>query len=586
MPGSWTKIASICSSLRTVAFRNCTSWADEGAWNCQAWADEGSNQCSEWADEGSKHCCTWWPCSWLCQAWYWVANWVCQAWYWVANWVCQAWYWLAKWVCLAWGWLFFVFCLPGNGGSMFLLTDGTVLMNEYRGGYGTRRWWKLTPDATGSYVGGTWTRVADSANGRKYFASAVMADGRLVVCGGEYSDVSGSISQDETSASEIYDPVANAWTTLAPPAGVTNIGDAPCAMLPDGRFLLGSSDDNSSFLLDAAATTWTVAGTRGGKGDSGSEETWVLMANGTVVVPQCANSTNAEMYCVRLDQWLVCGALAANIVEAASIETGPGLLLTDGRAFFAGSTGNTALYTAGANDVTAGAWAKGPDIPTTGGRRPQSQGAKDGPAVLLPSGAVLFPVAPVDGVKDDYLAPTTWLEFDGVNLNGTTPPPNPDCPTYVGRLLLLPTGQAMWTREDDNDIFIYTETPGPLATAKPVITAAPNVLFPGGVATVSGTQFNGLSQAVSYGDDYAAATNYPLVRVTNLSTGAVRFCRTANHALHGSATPAMGVATGAAVVDTQISIPSDLAPGPAHLVVIANGVASDPVRLTVKTRGG
>src|SRR5712664_1302558 len=290
MPGIWTQLTSICASRREVAYATCRNWADEGSFACRSWADEGSSQCSQWADQGSNQCSQWadegsnqcsqwadqgsnqcsdwyernchwyspwnciagwfcqawyWVANWVCQAWYWVAKWVCKAWYWVANWVCQAWYWVARWVCLAWYWIarwvclfwqwvFYIFCSNADGGPMFLLTDGTVLMNECASGYGTRRWWKLTPDSSGSYVNGLWTRVTDSNVGRKYFASAVLADGRLLVCGGEYSDVSGSNSQDDTARSEIYDPVANTWTELAPPTGVAQIGDSACTLLPDG----------------------------------------------------------------------------------------------------------------------------------------------------------------------------------------------------------------------------------------------------------------------------------------------------------------------------------------------------------------
>ena len=47
-------------------------------------------------------------------------------------------------------------------------------------------WYKLTPDNTGSYVNGTWTKMASLPTGyRPYaFASAVLADGRLVIVGG------------------------------------------------------------------------------------------------------------------------------------------------------------------------------------------------------------------------------------------------------------------------------------------------------------------------------------------------------------------------------------------------------------------
>ena len=79
-----------------------------------------------------------------------------------------------------------------------------------------------------------------------------------------------------------------------------------------------------------------------------------------------------------------------------------------------------------------------------------------------------------------------------------------------------------------------------------MITSAPATIDPSSTVNVSGTQFNGLSQAMSYGDDYMAATNYPLVRVRNRNTETVRYCRTANHTtpVGAGTVPAMGVATG------------------------------------------
>jgi Kelch motif protein len=626
MPGNWSQLTSICSSVRTEAYAHCRSWADEGSAQCGRWADEGSNQCSQWADQGHSECsqwsdegqnecnqwadqghnecCDWWPCSWacdafywvanwvcvgwywvanwVCQAWYWVANWVCQAWYWVANWVCQAWYWVAKWVCLAWEWVVHIFCFYGNGGPMFLLTDGTVLMNECASGYGTHRWWKLTPDSTGNYVNGLWTRVADSKFGRKYFASAVLADGRLLACGGEYSDVSGNNSQDDTAKSEIYDPVANTWTEIAPPAGVTQIGDSACCLLPDGRFLLGSFNSSSNFIFNPATGNWTNATA---KGDSGAEETWVLMPDGTVIVPQCTSAPSAEKYIASTNQWVAAGAVSANLVEAASLEIGPGVLLPDGRAFFVGAnSGNTALYQSGAAPANPGTWATGPSLPLAGR---QSQGSKDGPGALLPSGTVLFPVAPVDGSANNYLSPCSFFEFDGTNLNRTADPANANCATYLGRMLLIPTGQIIWVREDDDAFYAFTETGKPQDAFRPTVTSVPAILVPGRTVSISGTQFNGLSQAVGYGDDYAAATNYPLVRIRHKESGRVRYCRTSNHAiaLAGGSSTSMGVATKAAIVTTQVAVPGDIDRGESELVVVANGIASQPVAVNVSLRG-
>jgi hypothetical protein len=51
----------------------------------------------------------------------------------------------------------------------------------------------------------------------------------------------------------------------------------------------------------------------------------------------------------------------------------------------------------------------------------------------------------------------------------------------------------------------------------------------GGSYVVSGHLFNGLSQGAAYGDDAQSATNYPLVRITNLGTGHVFYSRTHDH---------------------------------------------------------
>src|SRR5882757_2196287 len=61
------------------------------------------------------------------------------------------------------------------------LTDGTVLA---QGGNETD-WWKLTPDNTGSYLHGTWARVADLPSGYSPYAQAeaVLADGRVIISG-------------------------------------------------------------------------------------------------------------------------------------------------------------------------------------------------------------------------------------------------------------------------------------------------------------------------------------------------------------------------------------------------------------------
>ncbi len=45
----------------------------------------------------------------------------------------------------------------------------------------------------------------------------------------------------------------------------------------------------------------------------------------------------------------------------------------------------------------------------------------------------------------------------------------------------------------------------------------------------AGRQFNGFSQAFAYGNDAQCATNYPIVRFTNIGSGHVFYGRTHDH---------------------------------------------------------
>ena len=105
-------------------------------------------------------------------------------------------------------------------------------------------------------------------------------------------------------------------------------------------------------------------------------------------------------------------------------------------------------------------------------------------------------------------------------------------------------------------------------------------MVPGESYRLSGTQLNGLSQAVSYGDDAGMATNYPIVRLTSPASGEVVYVRS-----HEFST--MGVATGSKVPDDlhscMIDIPSGLPLGDWTLVVIANGIASHPTTVKIAT---
>ena len=482
-------------------------------------------------------------------------------------------------LCLLWSVISVIIgACSANGGTALLLTDGTVMMQECHHGFGTRRWWKLTPDRTGSYINGSWSRLADANVARRYFASAVLADGRVVTCGGEYSDASGTDQGDETNTCEIYDPKADTWTTFAGPStpgpngtAWAKIGDSPCALLPDGTFLLGQFDGVNVARLDPMTLTWTAMNTRP---DISGEESWVLMPDNSIASVSCNGPPGTWVYDIAIDSWSATNALPTSIVLAPPgdvAEIGPGLLRYDGTAFFIGGNQHTAIYSAAA----APQWSNGGDVPPAG---KQNLGVMDGPGAILPNGNILFGAAPLDA-GNNFNSPCNYFEFDGTTFNPTNDPPNNGCPTFVTRLLLLPNGDVMFAREDDSSFFAYNApTAAPQASFRPVIQVCPAQFRRATTIQLSGTQFNGLSQATAYGDDSSAATNYPLVRITNTASGQVRYCRTAGHS-------SMGVATGATVVSTHAEIPADIDLGSASLEVVANGIPSLPFTVTILDRG-
>jgi hypothetical protein len=113
--------------------------------------------------------------------------------------------------------------------------------------------------------------------------------------------------------------------------------------------------------------------------------------------------------------------------------------------------------------------------------------------------------------------------------------------------MVLPTGQVLGRRRRHPEVYNST---GTYQTAwQPTISAHPSTVTPGSTYSISGTQFNGLSQANAFGDELQTATNYPLVRITNNSTHHVFYARTHDHST-------MGVATGTATVSTNFDVPA------------------------------
>ena len=178
------------------------------------------------------------------------------------------------------------------------------------------------------------------------------------------------------------------------------------------------------------------------------------------------------------------------------------------------------------------------------------------------------------GRRELYFENTRFFEFDGTHLNAVPAPPNaPNFSSYEGRMLVLPTGQVLFT-DGSTGVQVYTAAGNANPAWAPVITKVPANVIRGKTYVAKGTQFNGLSEGGAYGDDAQAATNYPLVRITNNSTGHVFYAPTKNHS-------SMGVATGNALVTTHFTVPVGIELGASKLQVVANGIASTAVNINI-----
>lgn len=460
-------------------------------------------------------------------------------------------------------------------GNPLLLTDGTVILHEACG----RSWYKLIPDQFGSYVNGTWKRIASLPAGHAplYFGSAVLADGRVIIEGGEYNSTSGPNNCQAvwTNLGAIYDPKKNQWTSIAPPAKWSTIGDAQAVVLPNGTYMQANCCTKESALLDALNLTWRITG--GGKFDVNDEEGWNLLPDGTVLTVDAyvfkyrANGINYEIYNPAKGTWKS-GPPSGTIVQLwdsypnaqnASYEVGPAVLRPDGTVFATGATtapgasGHTSIY-----DTNTKTWTPGPDFP-------EGLDVADGPASILPNGNVLVMASPGYGNLG-----SRFFEWDGATLADVTAG-NTDAPnisSYYGNMLALPTGEILFT--DFGNVWVYRPKGNPNPAWLPQITSASTQVYRGKSYVVSGFNLNGFTQGAAYGDDVQAATNYPLVRLTNRITGDVFYARTHDHST-------MGIAY-SGEASTNFDVSSATEAGLSDLQVVVNGIASAAITVNVK----
>jgi len=449
---------------------------------------------------------------------------------------------------------------PSAVAHAVLLTDGSVLVNSFFFSSHVDSWYRLVPDNTGSYINGTWKNAGSLPSGYNplYFASSVLPTDQVVVIGGEYNNGSGVW----TTLGALYTPQTNKWTSITAPTGWTTVGDPQSVILPNGHMMLANccTTDEAILTLSGLTASWATTGT--GKFDVNDEEGWTLLPNGKVltvdayVFKSCC-ALGYQTYDPTTGAWTTpSNNTVVNLVDPGSFELGPMPLLPSGVVFAAGATTNNAIY-----DPVAGSWSSAPKFGGT-------LDIADGPAAVLPSGNALFDTSP--GV---FNTGSKFFEWDGTTMNATSAPSNaPVDSSYVGNMVVLPSGQVLFT-DFSNSVQIYTPSGSPCAGCAPTIKFVASTLTHGSKANqIAGTQFNGLTAGSYYGDDNQAATNWPVVRITD-SASHVVYCR--SYGWSG------GVAQGSTLTTAWFQIPPSIALGAGSLEVVTNGIASAPVSVTI-----
>lgn len=546
---------------------------------------------------------------------------------------------------------------------MLLLSDGSVMAHS-SATYTT--WYRLTPDAYGHYVNGTWSTLHSSLCPHDQFASQVLHDGRVFVAGGELPSPSGISGCAQTGQSdtgvdtEIYDPTSDSWTaadppssnpdlidpqaspgnptvcqypTSSPPLDKQGFIDMTSALLDDGRVLMApvcpkSCGDTLIFDPTAFDSTkvgsgWSFAGTLANTTNNSAgaatqyscseqETSWVKLQDGSILTadPPSNPGVNqtSERFAPGTSQWVADQNLNFSLFNteygwSPDGEEGPAFLLPSGEAVFVGASGILGTYTPAANGMPS-SWRQDQLLlggPATAGA---VLGAADKPGVMMANGKILlalnFLSTPASSGYDGnaFPAPVFFYEYDPSQPfnNAFTEVPGPglawnpwsDCSggsdnVYFNLMLPLPDGTVLMPSNcpltnQRSTVFVYTSGGPPLFQGQPVIdtgllrgvAAGANVtqLSPNRFS-ITGTGFTGISEGASYGDDAQMASNYPLIRLTDV-TGRVTYAR--SHDWKSS-----GVIENAPGGYAEFDVPWLLPLGDYFLSVVVNGNASGPV---------
>ncbi len=459
---------------------------------------------------------------------------------------------------------------PQAIGPMLQLRDGRILAHSDQGG-NANVWYILSPAANGSYESGTWAgpyaMTADYSP--FFFSSVVMLDGKTVLIeGGEYNFGSAVwTTKGNLGTVTPWGPVT--WVSNAPPSGWGTIGDAQNVLMQNGQFLQANCCNKQTAFYNGP-NSWTagpnVLAVRN------DESGYTSLPNGNTLMVDvqnnstCGSSKSTEYFDINDSNWHCGPQTTVQLWQQSDQELGAAVLTYPNASHPQGSViqfgGN--VNATNVLDIAANTWMNGPTPPN-------NLQQADGPAALEPNGLVLAQLSP--GL---FQSGCQFLEYDPVANTLATTANSSQCPSdssYEGHMMIFPTGQ-IGSIGFETQIHLYQGKAGVVSGVAPTILANANYLAVGSKNNVLyGKQLNGLSENNAYGDDYMAATNYPLVQFTDVNNGNVYFAWTHDDSNHS-------IAPGN-ISSTKFDLNPSMPVGTYNMVVITNGIKSNAIRVGV-----
>lgn len=381
-----------------------------------------------------------------------------------------------------------------------LLTNGMFLEAGGTGASGVQ-----TSTETYDPVGGTWATNGPLNFARVYGTGTLLPNGKVLAAGG--------YNGHPLASAEIYDSGTGLWTNTG--SLIVARAQHTATLLADGKVLVagGLSDPilgpyyGSSEIYNFVTGQWTSGSTmnipRAG-------HTATVLANGQVLVVggRDANSqslTNVELYDPAAGKWFQTGSL--NVGRAVHTAT----LLPNGKVLVAGGNhsngGPSPLSSVEIYDPVIGTWS------FTGSLTNARYGHK---ATLLPNGKVL--VAGGFSGGTNFLSSAelydpntgTWTLAQSMSVGRNGP---------MGGLLL--NGKILICGGQTNGVNLasaelYDVGLGFSNTWQPQITTITSLVNLGGMVSIAGSQFRGISEGANGGTE-DSASDIPVVQLSSLA---------------------------------------------------------------------